>query len=159
MKIYVLSLISFFLCFGCNAQENKNEKETQENKLETPKGTWKVDKEFDENGNLIKYDSVYSWSSNHQFNNEISDLNKDILITSFKSKFFSNFSQFKNDDFPDVFSKDSLFSNHFFNHDFFGSSFGKDFMNIDKIRQQMLTEQKEFLEKYQSEFRKREDKN
>ena len=25
-----------------------------------PKGSWKVDREFDENGNLIRYDSIYT---------------------------------------------------------------------------------------------------
>lgn len=32
-------------------------------KSEQPKGTWKVDKEFDENGNLTSYYSISSWSS------------------------------------------------------------------------------------------------
>ena len=48
---------------------------------------------------------------------------------------------------------------HFFNDDFFGSNFGNDFMDIDKLRQQMIARQKKFLEKYQSEFIKPEDEN
>lgn len=80
-------------------------------------------------------------------------------MKSLNSRFFTNYSQFENEGFEAVFSQDSLFSKHFFNDDFFGSDFGKDFMDIDKIRQKMIERQKKFLEKYQSEFLKPEDEN
>lgn len=162
MKKYILLLMVCLLSISCNGQktESKNT-ETKESKgkiIEEPKGSWKVDKEFDENGNLIRYDSIYSWSSNTKFDN-LSSSERDSLMQSFKSKFFTNFSGFENQGFEDVFSQDSLFSKHFFNEDFFGSDFGKDVMDIDKIRSQMIERQKKFLEKYQSEFTKPEDEN
>ena len=80
-------------------------------------------------------------------------------MQSFKSKFFTNFSRFENQGFEDIFSQDSLFSKRFFNDDFFRSDFGTDFMDLEKIRQQMIARQKKFLEKYQSEFIKPEDEN
>ena len=64
------------------------------------------------------------------------------MLQSFKSRFFTNFSDFENNEFDDVFSKDSLFSKHYFNDDFFGSNFGKDYMDIDKITRQMIARQK-----------------
>ncbi len=148
------------LSVSCNSQNNDlkkiETKESDEKIVKEPKGTWKVDKEFDENGNLIRYDSVYSWSSNDKYNN-LSLSERDSLMQSYKSRFFTNFSRFENQGFEDVFSKDSLFSKHFFNDDFFGSDFGSYFMDIDKIRQQMIARQKKNLEKYQSEFIKPED--
>lgn len=42
---------------------------------------------------------------------------------------------------------------------FFDSNFGNDFMDIDELTQQMITRQRKFLEKYQSEFIKPEDEN
>ena len=162
MKKYVLLVMAGVLSMGCNAQNNKaktTEPTNNEKQVDVePKGTWKVDKEFDENGNLIRYDSIYSWSSSNQFKN-LSDTDRDSLIQSFKSKFFTNFSEFENRGFEDVFSQDSLFSHRFFNDDFFGSDFGTDFMDIEKIRQRMISRQKKFLEKYQSEFIKPEDEN
>jgi len=162
MKKYILLLMVGLLSVSCKGQENETKKvEKEENKtniVEEPKGTWKVDKEFDENGNLIRYDSIYSWSSNDKFDN-LSLLDKDSLMQSFKSRFFSNYSGFENQGFEDVFSHDSLFSKHFFNDDFFGSNFGNDFMDIDKLRQQMIARQKKFLEKYQSEFIKPKDED
>lgn len=155
MKNHFLSLMLALISVGCNGQESEikkaETKETVKNIVEEPKGTWKVDKEFDENGNLIRYDSIYSWSSDHKFNN-LSSLDRDSLMQSFKSRFYTNFSKFENEGFEDVFTQDSLFSKRFFNRDFFGSSFGQDFMDIEQIRQQMIARQKQFLEKYQSEF-------
>ena len=162
MKKYILLFLVSLLSVSCKGQEKETKKvEKEDNKtniIEAPKGSWKVDKEFDENGNLIRYDSIYSWSSNGNFNN-FSSLDKDSLIQSFKSRFFSNYSGFENQGFDNVFSQDSLFSKHFFNDDFFGSNFGKDFMDIDKIRQQMIARQMKFLEKYQSEFIKPKEEN
>ncbi len=147
---------------SCNSQKNDTEKteikESEGTVVEQPKGSWKVDKEFDDDGNLIRYDSIYSWSSNGKLNN-LSTVDEDSLLQAFKSRFFTNFSDFKNNGFNDVFSKDSLFSKHYFNDDFFGSDFGKDYMDIDKITQQMIARQKKFLEKYQSEFIRPEDEN
>lgn len=162
MKKYILLFMVSLLSVGCKGQVNDTKKvEKEKNKtniVEEPKGSWKVDKEFDKNGNLIRYDSVYSWSSNNNLN-KLSLLDKDSLMQSFKSRFFSNYSVFENQGFEDVFSQDSLFSKHFFNDDFFESNFGNDFMNIDKLRQQMIARQKKFLEKYQLEFIKPKDEN
>lgn len=159
MKKYSLILLLALISIGCNGQENKT-KTTEDSKAkiaEKPKGNWSVHKELDEHGNLIRYDSVYSWSSNYELNN-LSSFDRDSLMQSFKSRFFTNFSTFKNEEFKDVFSQDSLFSKYFFNDSFFKSSFGKDFMDIDKLRQQMIERQRKFLEKYQSEFMKPEAK-
>ncbi|MCF7567225.1 hypothetical protein L3X37_02445 [Sabulilitoribacter arenilitoris] len=162
MQKYILLFMIGLLSVSCNSQNNNvkdtETKESDEKIVKEPKGTWKVDKEFDENGNLIRYDSIYSWSSDNKYNN-LSLSERDSLMQSFKSRFFTNFSGFENQGFEDVFSKDSLFSKHFFNDDFFRSNFGSELMDIDKIRQQMIARQKKFLEKYQSEFIKPEDEN
>ncbi|WP_417213225.1 hypothetical protein [Bizionia sp.] len=161
MKKYILLFMVGLLSISCNGQKNEQKTEIKESDgklVEQPKGTWKVDKEFDENGNLIRYDSIYSRSSNGKFDN-LSVSDKDSLMQSFKSRFFTNYSGFENEGFEAIFSQDSLFSKRFFNDDFFGSNFGNDFMDIDKLRQQMMARQKKFLEKYQSEFIKPEDEN
>jgi len=147
------------LSVSCIGQKNDIIKE--ENKInlnEEPKGTWKVEKAFDENGNLIRFDSIYSWSSDDNYKN-LSLLERDSLMQSLKSRFFTDFSEFSNQGYEEVFSKDSLFTKRFFNDDFFGSDFGSDFMDIDKIREEMIARQKDFLEKYQSAFIKPEDEN
>ena len=162
MKKYILVFMIGLLFLSCNGQKNDTKNtEIIENEgpiVEQPKGSWKVDKEFDDKGNLIRYDSIYSWSSNGKID-DFSTVDKDSLLQSFKSRFFTNFSDFEKKGFDDVFSQDSLFSNHFFNDDFFNSDFGKDYMDIDEITQQMIARQKNFLEKYRSEFIRPKDEN
>ena len=148
-----LSVVS---CKGQSKSDKAEKTESDKQKTEQPKGTWKVDKEFDENGNLIRYDSIYSWSSDEKFD-DLSKIDRDSLLNNFESKFYRHFSQFKNDGFEDIFEPDSLFSNHFFNDDFFKSDFGEDFMDIDKIRQKMFNRQKQFLEKYRKDFEQKRD--
>ncbi|MEO9893020.1 hypothetical protein [Aurantibacter sp.] len=161
MKKYILFLIIASLSVSCNGQESETTKaETNDNQSNPtePKGTWKVDKEFDELGNLIRYDSIYSWSSDNEYEN-LSSIDRDSLMRSFESRFYTNFSRFEDEGFEDIFSQDSLFSERFFNQDFFGSNFGKDFMDLDNIREQMIARQKKFLNKYQSEFFTPEEDN
>ena len=155
---YLLIFMLSSVLVSCNAQTktDKVDKIEEKPKIEQPQGTWKVDKEFDENGNLIRYDSIYSWSSGGEFK-DLPKIDRDSLLNNFESKFYRHFSQFKNDGFEDIFQPDSSFSNHFFNDDFFKSDFGEDFMDIDKIRQKMFNRQKHFLEKYRKDFEKKRD--
>ena len=160
MKNIALLFLAAVLTTSCNSQENKKddlENEVGKEKItEQPKGTWKVDKEFDEAGNLIRYDSIYSWSSSDDF--ETLDLrDKDSLLQSFQSRFFRHFSDTDRFGFDSFMEPDSLFNERFFNKDFFGSDFGKDFMDIDRMHQRMERMQKEFIERYRSRFDLPED--
>lgn len=150
MKKCVLLLAVALLSINCSGQKSEYKK-VEITEIEKPKGSWKVDKEFDENGNLIKYDSIYSWSSSNNMEG-LWAMDRDSLMRSFKSKFSKNYSRFEHQGFENMFSEDYLFSKYFFNDDFFGSDFGTDFMDIDQITQDLLSRQKQFLEKYQSEF-------
>lgn len=153
MKKYIILFMATFLSLGCNSQENRDkEKESATGKETIPeatKGNWKVNKEFDEAGNLIRYDSIYSWSSGDDLE-ELATLDRDSTLKSMRSKFYRNFSHFDFDQegFGDLFAEDSLFTNRFFNNDFFGNEFGKDFMDLDKMHERMEAMQKQFLERY-----------
>lgn len=159
MRKYMTFLIALLLSLtSCQSQDKKGDAiaKKDDNKEEVqPKGTWKVDKEFDENGNLIRYDSIYSWSSNDSLN-DLTALDRDSLLNNFESKFYRRFSRYKNHGFDDIFEQDSLFGNHFFNDGFFESDFGIDFMELDKIHKKMMDRQKKFLEKYRTDFNNKE---
>lgn len=153
IKNYGILLMTAILTTGCNSQENKNNEEFEkvdEGITEAPKGNWKVNREFDEVGNLIRYDSIYSWSSGDDLD-KLATFDRDSTLKSMQSRFYKNFSQFDFDKegFGDLFAEDSLFTQQFFNDDFFGNEFGKDFMDIDKMHERMEAMQKRFLDKYQ----------
>ncbi|AJR02933.1 hypothetical protein [Siansivirga zeaxanthinifaciens] len=142
MKKYLLLVMASILSVGCQSQSKKPDvalQQEQSQKIQQePKGSWKVDKEFDENGNLIKYDSIYSWSSH----------NNDRIQQSFKSHIFKGFSGAEQDEFTRLFPQDSLFSNPFFKDDFFDSDFGSGFTDINDITQKLMERHKKFLEKF-----------
>ncbi|HET8736001.1 MAG TPA: hypothetical protein VFM69_05360 [Pricia sp.] len=156
MKRLAIFTMAAIFNLNCNAQEQKTQKEKEglAQNTEKPEGTWKVEKEFDEDGNLIRYDSIYSWSSDGDFEG-LSTLDNDSAIESMRSKFNAYFPDIE-EDFKGFFQNDSLFSERFFNEDFFRSEFGKDFMDLDSLHERLEAIQQSFLEKYQTEFGKPE---
>lgn len=157
MKKVGILLLGTVLTLSCNAQDGQKEskatKEKSEHAGEVPGGTWKVDKEFDENGNLVRYDSIYSWSSSGKIDN-LKKQDRDSTLQSMRSKFYRHFSNLDKERFGDMFGKDSLFTRHFFNEDFFDSDFGQDFMDIDSIREEMEAMQRHLLDQYVPEVEK-----
>ena len=85
MTIFMAILFSLTSCKGQDKKEDVVTKQGDKKEMEQPKGTWKVDKEFDENGNLIRYDSIYSWSSSDTIN-DLATMDKDSLLNNFESK-------------------------------------------------------------------------
>lgn len=161
MKKYMITTLAALISFSCNSQENKEkkiEKKNQEELAEAPKGSWKVNKEFDEEGHLMRYDSIYTWSSGADLD-ELAALDKDSTLKSMQSRFYRSFSDFdfEREGFGDLFAEDSLFTKRFFNDDFFDSEFGKDFIDIESIRDRMERMQREFLERYRKDFETPED--
>ena len=154
MKPYAILFLAALISVGCNGQEkgmddgNMTEKEQASSKV--PEGSWKVNREYDEEGNLIRYDSIYSWSSGDDLD-ELASFDRDSVLQSMQSRFYRSFSNFDFDGegFGDLFEKDSIFTRRFFNNDFFDSEFGKDFMDIDKMHERMEAMQKRFLKRYE----------
>lgn len=155
MKNYALMALTVLLTIGCNSQEKKKgtSGENQAATTEKPKGSWEVNKEFDSEGNLIRYDSIYSWSSAQGLDN-LSPHNRDSILSSLESRFYQHFSNFglHGQDPSGLFAEDSLFTRRFFDDDFFESEFGKDFMDIDRMHKRLERIQHEFLEKYGTGF-------
>lgn len=115
-KLNVILLIILLFSITINAQKKDSIKQPEE-KIE-------VNKEFDEDGNLIRYDSIYSYSS--------SNLKMDAKrIDSIMNHFFPN-------------RESNPFGNTF--DDFgFSNLFPKNFSNFDSILQQRLEDhQKQF---------------
>lgn len=153
----MLSLFVAILALGCNAQETKNKapKDSDLTIDENPKGSWKVNREFDEAGNLIRYDSIYSYSSDDTFKG-LSTIDQDSLIQSMRSRFDKHFKGFGWSNFDDLYPQDSLLDKDFFNEDFFDTEFGKDFMQLDQMHERMDDMHQRFMERYRSAFKRRD---
>ena len=144
----------------------------QKDKESTPEGKWRVNKQYDKEGNLIAYDSTYVWSSTGDYKDfenskreesepffkgfirdfEMPDLNfeKDSLGLAFKD-FFKHFDSpelnFESDfDFPDI-SMDSLSIKHFQKH--FSMEHFDMKKELESLKQQMQELQKDFQQHFQ----------
>ncbi|MFD2099773.1 hypothetical protein [Flagellimonas iocasae] len=160
MKRTLLMLPTLLLIVSCHGQEHQKEQikeSTDKMAQEEPEGTWKVNREFDEDGNLIRYDSIYSWSSSN-YDKNLAKIDRDSLLQSFTSRFSNGRSPFDEEGFNNFFADDSLFTQHFFSDDFFESKLGKDFMDLNQMQKHMEAMQHQFMKRYgpESEQSKKE---
>ncbi len=148
MKKIVIILLSIFTLVGCNAQEKK---ELDKNKTEIskeiikPKIDYKVNKEYDENGNLIRLDSTYTYY--------YSNIDKDAMMNDsiFKkfNKHFKMKSPFDNSLFDDFFKDNSYVEDDFFKEDFFRGNFKRNQEMMNQIMQRMDSlKNKFFIEQF-----------
>ncbi len=98
---------------GCHAQERGVKKDisspqdtTTQNK---PQASWKVNKRYDDNGNLIGYDSTYSWSYSSKAG-VTNDAETDSIMNAFGQQ-FGDFPSFFTQRFGADVWNDSLFYN------------------------------------------------
>jgi hypothetical protein len=113
MKTVVILFMINALFLSCNSQEIKS----KHSKSKKPHVSYKVTKKYDENGNLIELDSVYT---SYYSNIEGDTLNTDSIMTGFSEYFDNAFSQ----DFSNRFySVDSMLMPGFFHQDFFEKQF------------------------------------
>lgn len=124
-------IILLFFCMSCNAQSDED-KELQRDELtlrenidtskNQPEVTVKVDKKYDDEGNLIGYDSTYSYVY-RSFDGDTINLNMDSVFSEFKPFMNRNFDIYGGDPFSGFFEKDSLFYKNFFDEDYFQNRF------------------------------------
>lgn len=157
--IYVLFALSFI---ACDSQEKKK-KETQEpvkKEQDTikPKESWDVKKEYDEFGNLIKYDSIYSYSYSNIKGDSIK-VNLDSIMNSFRG-YFEEISPFRMKDRFSYFPQnDSLFMNDFFREDYFFSQWKQHPLDVEKMIRQMDSTRNLFLKRFHPGLLESKDKN
>jgi hypothetical protein len=133
MKKIITVLFFLSLIFtGCNGQKNKNTKDTSGKKQ--PETNIIVNKEYDEDGNIIRYDSTYSSYYSNIENNQFVE---DSIFNSFRNHFNERYS-FSNDPFfNNIFFEDSLLNFDFYKKDFFKDRFNNNWQHMNKLFQEM----------------------
>ena len=104
MKTIVMALAVVLSLSSCNAQEKEQMDKSliskTENEKPDPRGTWKVNKTLDENGNLIRYDSTYTYSYGTIDGQEIAEKDMDSALTAFR--------KYMEEKMPQSFSRDIM---------------------------------------------------
>lgn len=143
MKTIVVALALSIGLISCNGQEEKKESAQnqppvigEKQELE-PRGSWTVNKEVDEYGNIVKYDSTYTYSYSTINGEEVKIEDVDSLIRSFKGYFQDKIPPAWKQDELNPFWDDSLIEEDFFNERFFEGRWRASFEQMNKRMKHM----------------------
>lgn len=154
-KLLILFLIPLLVtsCTGQIDEKTKNETGKPKDESIQPKTDIRVNKEYDEDGNLIRYDSTYVWSySNVQGDSMVVD------IDSVMSKFYPFLDSRQHFYFPrfgdDMFYDDSLFYHNFLNQDYFKKRWEDSRERMNKMMDEMDSIKSEFFKEFYPDLNK-----
>ena len=146
----IVALLMILVISGCKNHEKGNQQiisDEQEISSVKPSEKWDVKKQYDEQGNLIGYDSIYSWSYSNVEGDSI-EVNLDSIMDSFKMYFGKNRSIDWDDDFYYCPKNDSLFMNDFFKDDYFFKNWQMQHSEYEDMIKKMDSMRNEFLRKF-----------
>jgi hypothetical protein len=142
MKTIMSLCLSLFLVTGCNAQ--KKESKTNDTVSREPRVSWKVNKQYDEKGNVIGYDSTYSWSYSGKSDTDLT-IPADSVMNSFRLQFNKEFPGMFNNSFGGPVWSDSLFYNDFLKPDYFMRKYQDHYFDMEKMMRSMDSMRNGFL--------------
>jgi hypothetical protein len=145
MKKLVFAILYFTLLTSCSAQDNNQLSNAADSSANKPQTKIIVNKEYDEQGNLIKFDSTYSYFySNIEQDSSFADSTYSI----FQSDFFNRFPNVQKPFLNDLFFDDSLLTYDFYKDDFFSNRFKLNRKRFDKLFEGMDSLKNEFYKNY-----------
>ena len=108
----------------------------------------KVNKVYDENGNIIGYDSTYVWSWSGRGADTAVTINPDSLFSRFRPYFDEHFMHFPADPFTGRFFSDSTMYFDFFNNDHFFDRWQDELFDFQREIRKMDSLKRLFFKKY-----------
>jgi hypothetical protein len=151
----MLASVLLVVFSGCNGQTQKEqEKQTDNNKkdkvvvndsMSKPQVSVKVNKQYDDKGNLIRFDSTYSYVYSSPKGSMRSG--NDSVFSNFRSFFEKNHPSLMDRNINSIFFNDSLFKYDFFNDDYFQKRFELNEKMFGSMYQQMDSIKKDYLQK------------
>ncbi len=153
MKRIVIFLVFPLLFTACKAQTDKKadkgDSVISENLIPQnvqPKVDIKVNKKYDEDGNLIGYDSTYTWSYS-TIQGDSTFINADTVYSEFSPLFNQQFPEFDNSFKRGFFDMDSLFYNDFLSPDYFYKRWHKELLEQENEFRRMDSLKNEFFKR------------
>ena len=125
---------------GCHAQEGGMKKDFSSSQDTTtqskPQASWKVNKRYDDNGNLIGYDSTYSWSYSSE-GAVSNNAEADSMMNVWSRQFDEDMPSFFNHRFGAATWNDSLFSHGFTGPGELMQKWENNFFDMGKMMRQL----------------------
>ena len=132
----IILIVFLFAAAACNGQKGQTHGTTKHTEradtLSNPKVDVRVNKKYDDKGNLIRLDSTYSYFYTSP-GGQKTRIGSDTLFNNFKSYFHQNYDSLFNRDMNDIFWNDTLFGYDFFNEDYFSKRFEMNMDNMGKM--------------------------
>ena len=147
MKPLMFMILCLIAGLGCRGQDKT--KKYEYSKADTiakdqPHISWKVNKEVDDKGQTIRYDSTYVWSySNKGASKEVK---VDSVMRMFKSQFDARFNDVFRQSFGQPVWNDSLFYKTFTDPDYFMHKWQNNELDMSKFLLQMDSTRNAFLQ-------------
>jgi hypothetical protein len=146
---------------SCNAQEKKGNAEHNDTAMKNntstalsnqnqqePHGTWKVNKEVDENGNLVRYDSIYQYSYGNINGKQVPARKMDSVMASFQKYMQARMPRAFSQGMMNPFESDSL-NTDFFENGFFQNHWEDFFPEMQQQLKQMDSLHQQFFQQNQ----------
>ncbi len=119
----------------------------------------KVNKVYDENGNVIEYDSTYVWSYSNSSGDATLNIDPDSLFRQFVPWFSQHINDFSTEPFYHKIFKDSTMYLDFFNNDYFFDQWQNELFDFNKELRQMDSLKRIFFDQFLKEEQMEEQKN
>lgn len=142
MKRIIIPVLAITLSFNNCIGQSENGDENKQSQKNSPVTNYKVNKEYDEKGNIIRYDSTYSY----YYSNVGGDtLTQDSILDVFKQNFNQRFLFSGDPFFNDFFFQDTLPPFNFYHDDFFSNHFKNNMEELDRLMKEMDIFKNEFF--------------
>jgi len=148
-KVILFTILVSFLSTSCNGQ-HKLENGSDKKDTIKPKIDIKVQKDYDENGNLIRVDSTYSYFYSNIKNDSI--LEKEIF-DKFRLNFEGHFRPIDSIFMGDFFGKDPFNRDNFYTDEFFENNFKMHRKRMDQIIKEMDSLKNNYYRKQQQFYK------
>ena len=151
MRTTAIVLIGALSFGSCNAQEGKKEpaeKKTEQDQAwsNQPKVSWDVKKELDDKGNIIRYDSTYTWSYSNMQGEPIT-VDADSVMRSFYQHFDRQFPSIWGRDLMNPFWDDTQMQRDFFRNDFFHDRWKNELFDLENMFHRMDSIRNDFFQR------------
>jgi hypothetical protein len=141
-RIIIISVAISLTLLSCDGQ-TKNKSDNQA-KSPAPQTNINVKKEYDKNGNIVKFDSTYS---SYYSNIKGDTAMRDSIFNKFKNQFNKSYSFSNEPYFKDFFFADSLLKYDFYKKDFFYNRFRNNMQKMDSLFRGMDIMKNDFYSK------------
>ena len=151
MKRIAFGIVLLLLICSCSSEKINGQQEIKDSlTTNEPQTKIIVNKEYDENGNLIKFDSTYSY---YYSNIENDSTFGDSSYSLFQEDFFNSFPSIQKPFLNDMFFEDSLLTYDFYKDDFFSNRFRFNRQRFDKLFEEMDSLKNKFYKNHSKSIR------